>query len=308
MTAQSIYKDKVALVTGGASGIGAAIGRQIASQGARVVLADRQLALAESVAASIRDTGASAIAFELDVRNMAAMTKVVGSTVTRWGNVDYFFNNAGIGVGGEAEDYEPRDWDDVFDVNLRGVAYGIQAVYPVMRRQRSGHIINTASVAGLVASPGQVAYSASKHAVVGLSKALRVEAKHYGVRVSALCPGVIRTPILTGGKFGRINNVTVSDEKLLKMWERLRPMDADLFARKVLSAVARNEPIIVVPGWWKLVWMLERLSPALSLKVADVMFERMRAELEAAGARTPERQREMSEANVSPSPKSKIAN
>ena len=135
------------------------------------------------------------------------------------GRIDYLFNNAGIGVGGEVDSYTLDDWNDVFDVNLRGVVHGIQAVYPIMIQQHSGHIVNTASMAGLVATPGPASYTATKHAVVAISKALRVEAERHGVQVSVLCPGAIRTPILTGGKYGRYNGV--SDEQLLKFWERV---------------------------------------------------------------------------------------
>jgi NAD(P)-dependent dehydrogenase (short-subunit alcohol dehydrogenase family) len=307
MADQSVYKGKVAIITGGASGIGAAIAKQIAAAGAQVVLADRQVELTESVAAAIRGNGGIAVAAELDVRNYASMTRIVEETVARWGAVHYFFNNAGIGIGGEVEAYEPRDWDDIFDVNLRGVAYGIQAVYPVMIRQRSGHIINTASVAGLIPTPGETAYSASKHAVVGLSKSLRVEAKRHGIRISVLCPGAIRTPILTGGRFGRTHTEGVTEQDLLKMWERLRPMDVDVFARKVVAAVARNEPIIVVPAWWKALWYLERLSPALSFRLSVRMFARLRADLEAAGARPRRKQPEVSSGTNGASAASKTA-
>jgi NADP-dependent 3-hydroxy acid dehydrogenase YdfG len=171
MTQPSAYQDKIAIVTGGASGIGAALAKEIAGSGAQVVLADRQSELAESVAASIRERGGSAVAMELDVREFGAVQQVVNQTLARFGRVDYFFNNAGIIGSGEAAAYEVDDWSDVFDVNIRGVAFGIQAVYPVMIRQRSGHIINTASVAGLLTTPGLVSYSTSKHAVIGLSKA-----------------------------------------------------------------------------------------------------------------------------------------
>src|SRR5580700_4669041 len=140
---------KVAIVTGGASGIGAALGRALAARGADVVLADRQAGLAAEVAASIQDAGGRARSVELDVRQLASMARVVDETWARAGRIDLFFNNAGIGVGGEIASYAPRDWDDVFDVNLRGVAYGVQCVYPRMIRQGSGHIVNTASVAGL---------------------------------------------------------------------------------------------------------------------------------------------------------------
>src|SRR5439155_13844601 len=96
------------------------------------------------------------------------------------------------------------DWHKVFDVNLRGVVNGVQAAYPVMLRQGFGHIVNTASVAGLLPTPTIVSYCAAKHAVVGLSTSLRVEAAEAGVRVSVLCPGAIKTPILEGGKYGKM--------------------------------------------------------------------------------------------------------
>ena len=281
--ASSAFAGKIAVITGGASGIGAALAKGLARQGAEVVLADRQLALAEEVAETIRRSGGRASAYELDVRDMAAFARLAGETESRCGGVDYLFNNAGIGVGGEIHTYSPRDWDDVFDVNLRGVAYGVQAVYPMMLRRGTGHIVNTASMAGLVGAVGAGSYVAAKHAVVGLSKVLRIEAKTHGVRVSVVCPGAIATPILTGGKFGRMNNVGLSDAKILELWSLMRPMDVDVFAEKVLRAVARNEAIIVVPAWWKAVWYLERLSPALSAKIWGALLEKMRADMVAAG-------------------------
>src|SRR5215472_3907198 len=220
---KAAWKDEVALVTGGASGIGRALSEELASRGAEVVLADRQHALAEDVARAIREKGGRATACELDVCDLDAFTRSVDGIVKRTGHVDYLFNNAGIAVGGEVSTYKRADWDDVFDVNLRGVAYGIQAVYPHMVARGHGHIVNTASVAGLLPSPEAASYTASKHAVVGLSKALRLEGKRHGVRVSVLCPGVIRTPILTGGKFGRMN-VPISEDKIMTQWEKLRPI------------------------------------------------------------------------------------
>lgn len=280
----SPFAGRVAIVTGGASGIGAALGSELARQGAVVVLADRQLELAEQVAARIHEGGGRAEAIAVDVRELASIERVVESTKSRHGRIDLCFNNAGIAVGGELDTYSQRDWDDVFDVNLRGVAYGIQAVYPVMIRQRSGHIVNTASMAGLVGAPAEGSYAAAKHAVVGVSKTLRLEAKRHGVRVSVLCPGAIRTPILTGGKFGRLNMHGLSDEKVLEMWSLMRPMPADEFARRALRAIARNEAIIVVPGWWKAFWYLERVSPELSASVWGRILERMRKQIADAGA------------------------
>ena len=154
-------------------------------------------------------------------------------------------------------------------MNLRGVVHGIQAVYPIMIRQRSGHIVNTASMAGLMTTVGQASYTATKHAVVAISRTLRVEAEHHGVQVSALCPGVIRTPILTGGEYGRLNGPASAARTSSRSWEQLRPMAPDKFAERALRAVLRNDAIIVVPAWWKALWYLERLSPALTLRSQD---------------------------------------
>lgn len=270
------YQNKVVIITGAASGIGAALAKHLAAAGARVVVADRQAQVAESVAAAIRANGGNALGEALDVRELDSMQRLVSDTLERWGSIDYFFNNAGIGVGGDAADYSPTDWDDVVDVNLRGVIHGIRAVYPVMIKQQSGHIINTASIAGLVTTAGQTSYGATKHAVVALSKSLRVEGKFYGVRVSVLCPGAIRTPILSGGKYGRMNLSAVGLTRLNKAWEAMHPMDPDVLAPKVAAAVARDQGIIVLPLWWKLLWILERISPLLTSKICELSYVRMR--------------------------------
>jgi len=269
---------RVAIVTGGASGIGRALAEDLGRRGFEVVLADRQVELAEEGAAAIREGGGKATAAELDVRQFAGFERLVAETVDRAGRIDLFFNNAGIGVGGEIRNYALQDWEDVFDVNLRGVAYGVQAIYPLMIEQGFGHIVNTASMAGLITTPMSGSYSTTKHAVVGLSKALRVEAKVYGVRVSVVCPGVIRTPILRGGKYGRLN-LPVSEQESEERFERLRPMDPNLLAKKVLRAVFRNQAIIVIPRWWKIWWYLERISPSLNFRVAEAFLDSARRDL-----------------------------
>ncbi|GJF14901.1 short-chain dehydrogenase [Mycolicibacterium cyprinidarum] len=265
---------KVAFITGGASGIGAALTSKLTAAGAEVWIADRQFDVAERLAQRLRDTGAAVHAVELDVRDHCAFEQAITRTVQESGRIDYLFNNAGIGIGGEVDTLTLDDWNDIIDVNLRGVIHGVRAVYPVMIRQGSGHIINTASMAGLVTTSAQAGYSATKHAVVALSKTMRVEAAAHGVQVSVLCPGVVRTPILGGGEFGR--NSSVSRENLLKLGESLRPMDPDAFAERALRAVLRNQAIIVVPQWWKALWYLERVSPALSMRTAGVALRRTR--------------------------------
>lgn len=272
---------RVALITGGASGIGRALGQRLAEGGATVVLADRQIELAREAAAGIRAAGGSAWAVALDVRDADAFRDVAAEVARREGSIDLFFNNAGIGVAGELADYDQRAWDDVLDVNLRGVAYGIDAVYPIMVGQGSGHIINTASMAGWLPMPRGASYAASKHAVVGLTKALRIEGATHGVRASVLCPGAIQTPILLGGTFGGQVGRRVPDAVMKKLWKRLRPMNVDAFAAEVLEDVAANEPYIIVPRWWKAIWLFERVAPRVSLRLWSRIYARQRAELEA---------------------------
>lgn len=265
---------KVAFITGGASGIGAALSEALAAAGADVWIADRQVETAENVAQRLRSTGASAHAVALDIRDAAAFEAAIAETVRTSGRIDFLFNNAGIGIGGEVDALTLEDWTDIIDVNLRGVVHGVQAAYPTMIAQGSGHIVNTASMAGLITTSAQAGYAATKHAVVALSKTLRVEAAAHGVQVSVLCPGVVRTPILSGGEYGR--NRTLSRESLIKLGEALRPIEPDQFASAALRGVLRNQAIIVVPRWWKALWYLERLSPTLSMKTAAVALKRTR--------------------------------
>lgn len=292
------FDGRVAIITGGASGIGRALGEELAQRGAKIVLADRQREQAEEVAGRIRQGGGEATATELDVRDAAAFEALAAQTVATHGRVDLLFNNAGIGVGGVMEKYELADWDEVIDVNVRGVAYGVQAVYRRMIGAGSGHIVNTASVAGLIPATNEGSYGASKHAVVGMSRALRIEAKRHGVKVSVLCPGAIRTPILTGGRFGRINIPGLDREKILSLWERARPMEPSAFARAALDAVAANEAVIVIPRWWKALWYLDRLSQTASTFLIERAAATLQAEIDAAQAPAPTAEARASTATV----------
>jgi NAD(P)-dependent dehydrogenase (short-subunit alcohol dehydrogenase family) len=265
------YQGAVAIITGGATGIGRALGEELARKGAEVVLADLQADVVEEVAANIRSAGGRATTASLDVRDFDAVQTLVSQVVSDAGRLDYIFNNAGIVVAGEARYYEIDDWNCVIDVNLRGVVNGIQASYPIMRRQGFGHIVNTASIAGLVPLTGLLSYSATKHAVVGLSTSLRVEAATVGVRVSVLCPGAVETAIVGGGTFGKVLNPPPAQIQR-RLWEQSRPIASDRFARAALAALAKNKAIIVIPWRWHLFWWLYRLSPTLTLAMARRQF------------------------------------
>lgn len=281
------YDKAVCLITGGASGIGEAIGRELARRGALVILADRKPDDAERVAADIRSAGGQAESAELDVRDADAFESVVARVMSAHGRLDYLFNNAGIGVGGHFEEHTLDDWRYIIDVNVLGVVYGCHAAYPRMIEQGFGHIVNTASMAGQCATPGLAAYGTTKHAVVGLTRSLRVEAADHGVRASAFCPGVINTRILDkGGEFGRVRGPAGVFEP--DAVDSSRAMDVEEFATKALDQVARNDEIIVQPYMWRIIRWIDRLSERAMYRLQRVLYRRMNAEIErrakAAGA------------------------
>ena len=177
-------------------------------------------------------------------------------TARRYGRLDFMFNNAGIGVGGEVRHLLLEHWQRAMDVNLWGVIHGSVAAYRVMLRQGSGHIVNVASLAGLIGEPGLTPYSVTKSAVVALSTALRAEAEAFGVHVSVVCPGFIDTAI-----FDNAIGVHVDKEKFLATLP-VRLVPAADAARLILHAVAKNRSIIVFPFYAKLLWWLVRFCPA----------------------------------------------
>jgi NAD(P)-dependent dehydrogenase (short-subunit alcohol dehydrogenase family) len=273
----SVARDRwqmpTALVTGGASGIGRALAMALSESGAAVFVADRQTALAEHVVCDITRGGGRAYVADLDVRNRTQFEGIVQSIVESTGRLDYLFNNAGIGVLGQASHFTHADWSDVLDVNLTGVCNGVAAAYPQMVEQRCGHIVNTASLAGLVPAPLIASYTASKFGVVGLSRALRVEAARHHVRVSVLCPFIVDTPLLGGGFYGRIHDDTQSLEKGRRFLRALA-VSPQRLARRVLQQVGRNRAIIVYPGWARLLWHLDRLTPWVSERLAALLLNR----------------------------------
>src|ERR671915_112136 len=187
-----------AIVTGGASGIGRAIAAALVARGVNVTVADLNGAGAEQVAAELSAGGAGqAAAAKLDVTNADAVAALYRSIRDEHGSLDYVFNNAGIAIGGLAEELTLDHWNKAIDVNLKGVVHGVHAAYPIMLAQGAGHIVNTASLAGLVPMPMGIPYTATKHAVVGLSLGLRAEAASRGVKVSVVCPGFVDTPLLS---------------------------------------------------------------------------------------------------------------
>jgi NAD(P)-dependent dehydrogenase (short-subunit alcohol dehydrogenase family) len=255
---RDVFKDKVAIVTGGASGIGRALCEELGRRGAMVVPADINAEGAAEVASVIKTAGGRARPARVDVSEATEVQKLVDETVSEHGRLDYIFNNAGIAVLGDMRDMEVEHWRRTLDVNLWGVIHGTMSAYRVMVGQGSGHIVNTASAAGLMPMPLLTAYSASKHAVVGLSTSLRAEAADLGVKVSVVCPGTVRTQMADRATYLKVNR-----EALLAKIADAKKMEASECAQIILRCVARNKAVITVTGAARLAWWLQSICPPL---------------------------------------------
>lgn len=266
------FRDKIAIVTGGASGIGRNVCEALGRRGAATIVADIDLQGAREVSDTISGNGGRAWAARLDVTEAEQVRKLIEETAAEHGRLDYMFNNAGIDIGGETRDLLPEHWDRVLDINLMGVVYGTRAAYSLMVSQGFGHIVNTASLCGIMPIPLQVPYATTKHAVVGLSTSLRAEGAGLGVKVSVFCPGVIQTPLLEKSVV-----VNSSMNEILKM-SPIKIMDVKDAVRVMLRGVERNQAIIVCPLQSRLTWWLYRLSPSLMDKLMGKTVEQFRQE------------------------------
>jgi NAD(P)-dependent dehydrogenase (short-subunit alcohol dehydrogenase family) len=259
------YQNKTAFITGGGSGIGKALALRLSAKGAKVCIADINHDAAVAVAAKC---GPFAEAVTLDVRDAQAVQSAIATFAEKHARLDFLFNNAGIGVGGEANEIPLPAWQRIVDINVYGVLNGVLAAYPIMLEQGYGHIINTASLAGLGPAPLLAPYALTKHAVVGLSTSLRIEAAPKGIKVSVLCPAAIETPILDNGNPKEFNIKWNPDMRRFLSALAGPPYSVEKCAEESLVAIEKNKGIIVLPGRARFAWILGRMSPKLVEKAS----------------------------------------
>jgi NAD(P)-dependent dehydrogenase (short-subunit alcohol dehydrogenase family) len=271
------FKDKIILITGAGSGIGRAVAERLAREKGVVIATDRDGESARAVAENILGAGGKAEAATLDVVDADAVQRQVDETVRKYGRLDYIFNNAGIGIFAEAHDHTLEDWNRTLGVNLRGVINGVQAAYPVMRRQGFGHIVNTASLAGLIPATTEIAYTTSKFAVVGLTTTLRIEAEAYGVKASVVCPGFVDTPILfEHGVNKYADKMDVHSREEMKQLLGVKAMKVEEAAAVICKGVAKNKAVILVTLHAKVLYTLQRLFPSLFSLLTKSVLNRTR--------------------------------
>lgn len=264
----SPFAGRSAVLTGAASGLGRGLAEALAGQGARVVVSDRDGEGAERVAAELTRQGFTARALHCDVTSPAQVESLFDQAERFYGPVDYSFANAGFAMAGLAHELTTEHFQELLEVNLIGVIRCCQAIYPRMVARGAGHLVNTASLAGLVGFPGLLPYSTAKAAVVRYSLDLRVEASHYGVRVSALCPAFLQTRIFQACRSVNMDLGTVQGTV------RVEPLEPAV--RALLRGVARNRAVVTYPWYSDLAWWVHRLSQGLADPLSRYVFRRVR--------------------------------
>lgn len=257
---KQFFAGKKVLITGAGSGIGQATAFALAECHTHLVLCDLNEEAVKRTAKFAQGLGASTETHIVDVSDWDDMQALSQKVHKSHGALDILVNNAGVGLGGDFLNTSIEDWQWVIGINLMGVVHGCKLFAPAMVAQSSGHIVNTASMAGYYAAPDMTAYSASKHAVMGLSESLRAEMAAYNVGVSAICPGVINTNIVSSG---RMRGATgAAQEKIAALYRR-RNYGPERVAEAILNAIVHNRAVTPVsPEAWAM-YGAKRFTPAL---------------------------------------------
>jgi len=261
--------DAVALVTGSASGIGKETALQFARKGAHIVLADINEVGMREVAAQIEEIGRKALPVQTDVSRPDQVETLCRKSLEEFGRVDILMNNAGVALISEIKDTELKDWEWILGIHLWGAIYSIHYLLPHMIERKSGHIVNISSWAGLLGTPTIGAYATAKFGLVGMSEVLRTELERYNIGVTVVCPGVIKTNVMSSAKLKGFRR------ELIEKGQEFGTSPGSL-AKRIVKAVKKNQPLVLT-DFAKVAMAMRRASPALSrkfLKMFMAMSER----------------------------------
>jgi NAD(P)-dependent dehydrogenase (short-subunit alcohol dehydrogenase family) len=270
---------KSVLVTGAASGIGRATALACARRGARLQICDLDENGLAATAEQARALGATVTARRVDVADRNAMAAFAEAVHAEVAAVDVLINNAGVAIGGGFLHTSLDDWRWIASINLMGVVHGCHYfIPPMVARRRGGHVVNVASAAGYIASAALAAYCTTKFAVVGLSEALREELAPEGIGVTAICPGLINTPITRSARMRGPDAAPEARQRLIDIYER-RNYTPERVADNLLRAVQRNRAVAPIsPEAW-VMYYLKRLAPGLVAWIGRLAQARARREL-----------------------------
>jgi NAD(P)-dependent dehydrogenase (short-subunit alcohol dehydrogenase family) len=259
---------RLALVTGAGSGIGRETALLCARRGANLAICDVNEAGLAETEAEARRLGADVLARQVDVGDRTQMQAFAGAVHEQVDAVDLLVNNAGVGLGASFLETPLEDWDWIVPINVMGVVHGCHMFVPAMVARGRGHVVNLSSAAGYFANPSLAAYTATKFAVLGLSEALRTELRPLGIGVTAVCPGLINTPITRNSRLR--GTAEAQRERVVRLYQR-RNYGPDRVAQRVLHAVHHNRAVMPVTAEAWAMWWLVRFAPPLARGVARVI-------------------------------------
>lgn len=271
------FAGKIALVTGAASGLGRALALELAKAGSDVVAVDVNEQELGRTASMVEAAGSRCMARRVDVSSRSQMESLAADVLGDWGRVDILVNNAGVGAGGELKDIPLDDFEWIVGINLMGEVYGTRLFLPQMVERGSGHIVNVSSLSGLVLLPFHIPYTTTKFGINGFSEALWAETRRFGIGVTVVCPGAIRTNIMANT---RVSTATAGGEALGGRFKGLLDRvgkEPEEVARTVLRGVERGKFLVLTGPEAYLFYYLRRLAPGMMRAIVAAVTSHMAA-------------------------------
>jgi len=260
------YPQKRAFITGAASGLGKAFCMDLARDGWTIGMADNNVTALELAAADIQNAGGRPLLFPLDVSDKDQYQQVAADFLAQAGGIDLLFNNAGVGDGSVFEDYSLENYEWMVGINQMGVLYGCYYFVPAMKKQRSGHILNTASAAAIGCAPTMAAYNITKAAVLALSETLYGELMDYQVHVSCIMPTYFKTNVIQHARGGELV------KKATQHFINRSGLEAPEVAAEILARAGKKELYIILPKSARKMWVMKRLAPTRFRKMVKEQF------------------------------------